>query len=144
MLILYLSSTRPSLFPPLIHPQEPAIALLASQYLAIQLPGILAYSLFTPLTKLLEVLGLTSPLIAITAISFSFLIACNCLLIYGLHMGFLGAAYSFSLTLFLQLIVTLAYIYCYDYSHGLMRRCFPFLLTPSHSPLLAVCASLCC
>ena len=68
----------------------------------------------------MEVHGVTVPLAVISALSLLFLVLANCVCIYGLEMGFIGAALSSSLTEIFTLVLALAYMIHHNRQSGLL------------------------
>ncbi|CAI5502266.1 unnamed protein product, partial [Closterium sp. Naga37s-1] len=114
-------ATRPLL---LFTGQDHAIASGAALYIAWEIPGLVASAAFLPITKFMQVQGVTLPLTLISLVSLLFLSLASYLLIHTFALGFTGAAMALSLTLLFQLLLALLYLALFDSSHQLLSRCW--------------------
>ncbi|GJP33000.1 hypothetical protein CLOM_g17578 [Closterium sp. NIES-68] len=114
-------ATKPLL---LLTGQDHVIASGAAMYIAWEIPGLLASAAFLPITKFMQVQGVTLPLTLISLVSLLFLALASYLLIHTLALGFTGAAMALSLTLLFQLLLALLYLALLDPSHRLLSRCW--------------------
>ncbi|CAI6002822.1 unnamed protein product [Closterium sp. NIES-65] len=141
-------ATRPLL---LFTGQDHAIASGAALYIAWEIPGLVASAAFLPITKFMQVQGVTLPLTVISLVSLLFLSLASYLFIHTFALGFTGAAMALSLTLLFQLLLALLYLALLDSSHQLLSRCWRgwslALCFSGWSPYLTVavpsCAMIC-
>ncbi|CAI7762062.1 unnamed protein product [Closterium sp. NIES-53] len=114
-------ATRPLL---LFTGQDHAIASGAALYIAWEIPGLVASAAFLPITKFMQVQGVTLPLTLISLVALLFLSLASYLFIHTFALGFTGAAMALSLTLLFQLLLALLYLALLDSSHQLLSRCW--------------------
>ena len=100
--------------------QDPTLARMAGQYMAVLIPGLWGFGLNFGLQKFLQVQGQTKPPAVAAAVTAVIHIPLNYLFIYRLGWGYLGAAAATSATQILTAFVLLGIIACF----GLHKQCW--------------------
>lgn len=97
--------------------------MLSGKYVLYLLPGLFATACFLPVVKFLQVQGITSPLAVISCVVLCLHVPLCWVFIYGLKLGFIGAALSQSASNAFTLILLVLYLN-FERS-GILERTWP-------------------
>ncbi|GAQ89633.1 MATE efflux family protein [Klebsormidium nitens] len=124
--------------------QSPRLAAMATQYMVRLIPGLLGSAWLYPTAQFIQAQGITVPQALTSGVTLALHIPSSYVFIYGLNLGFTGAAIANSVSCFFSFSLLVAYL-MFERS-GILKRCWPgwsLLCFTEWAPFLSIAVPAC-